>query len=65
MQAQTLTLLLLKIELHYAITKQVLDQRWSPHLKDCGSDNALLSTAQDVVIDEYGAMVKWWLAGEI
>jgi hypothetical protein len=40
----------------------------NPLIKDQGYDNMLLvqgyRTPRGEVIDEYGAMVEWWLAGE-
>jgi hypothetical protein len=47
---------------------QLLSQRWSSELKDQGYDNALpvsdYYTPHGAVIDEYGTVVGWWLAGE-
>jgi hypothetical protein len=52
----------------YSVTIQVVGQRWSPQLKDRGCDTVLpgqgCHTSQRAVIDEYGAMIEWWLARE-
>jgi hypothetical protein len=56
------------LKLPYSITSQHLGQRWSPLLKDDGYNNVLpgqdYDTLQGALIDGYGVMVKWWLAGE-
>jgi hypothetical protein len=55
-------------QLPFRVTSHVPDQKWSPQLEDRGYDNVLPDqsylTPQESVIDECGAMMKWWLAGE-